>query len=306
MYNHLYLEYSARSCVHTEDIRNMTFSVFDIVVLVIALVFCIIGFIRGGRKIIFGLIASLGAFIGAIVLSGVIGELLISSLPWYETLSGLITDSLSPSFVYGGNVLEYRPDGDLMVLGFFDGEVWHLFADAFEGSALSSFAGILEGPVQSIYTTEIAAASPMTLPAILGSFFASLAFKAVCFIVLFIVLMIIVKILNRLIKKLVTGTHLGHFFDRVIGLIIGLLFAIVLIMIVLSVLQVLSGFEFMAPVKDAIDNSLTGSYLTQYNFIYTLLDKYWGISSIADSLAGLGSGLFGSGAASGSGSGSGI
>ncbi len=279
----------------------MSIGVFDIVVIVIALVFGIIGFIRGARKILFGLLASLGAFIGAIALSGVIGDLLISSLPWYETLSNLITDSLSPSFVYAGSVLEYRPDGDLMVLGFMDGEVWHTFADAFEGSSLTSFAGILEGPVQSIYTTEIAAASPMTLPAILGSFFSSLVFKAVCFIVIFAVLMIIVKIVNSLLKKLITGTHLGHFIDRVLGLIIGLVFAIVAIMIVLSLLEVLFGFEFMAPVKEAIENSITGPYLIQYNFIYTVLDKYWGIGSIADQLAGLGSAL-----SSGAGSGSGV
>lgn len=277
----------------------MAFGVFDIVVVVIALIFGIIGLIRGARKILFGLIASLGAFIGAIVLAGVVGELLISSLPWYETLSSLICDSLSPGFVFGGNVLEYRPDGDLMVLGFFDGEVWHLFADAFEGSAMASFAGILEAPVRTIYTTEIAAATPMTLPAILGSFFSSLVFKAVCFIVIFIVLMVVVKLLNRLVKKLVTGTHLGHFFDRVLGLIIGLLFAIVVIMIVMSLLQVLSGFEFMAPINEAIETSMLGNYLKEYNFVYTLLDKYWGIGSLAEQLAGLTGG-------SGTGSGSGL
>ncbi len=280
----------------------MAFGIFDFVVLGVLLLFGIIGLIRGARKVLFGLVASLAAFIGALVLAGVVGNLLIGSFSLYGTLSSKIAEAMAPSFVYGGQNLVYIPDGDKMVLGFYDGTVQHAFADAFEGSALSSFATILQSPIESIYTQDIAMNTPMPLPAILGQFFASLVFKAVCFIVLFIVFIIIVKLIDKLLKKVIGSSKLGHFFDRILGLVVGIGFGAIFVFIIFTLLQVLSGFGFMAPVNEAIDSSFLAPYIKQYNFIYTLFDQYWGIGSLADKL----SGVVSSGSVSGTGSGSGV
>ncbi len=269
----------------------MPFGIIDIVVIVIAVLFGLIGLIRGFRKTVFGLFASLIAFVGAVALAGVVTNLIIANTTWDESLATLLATKLSPNFTYGGAILEYQlsATGDAQVLGFYDGTVWHPFADMLQGTALGSnlVSGWITNLTANFYPYD-AAAAQMTFPMILGTIIVKYSFNIVLFIVMYALLMVVVVLLNKLFKRIAAGTYIGHFFDKLLGFVLGVALAWVIIMIVLTVLQMLSGFGFMAKVNEALNTSLLGPYLVEYNFLYKLLDSLWGIGAIGDKISGLG------------------
>ncbi len=269
----------------------MSFGIIDIVIIVIAVLFGLIGLIRGFRRTVFGLFASLVALAGAIVLAGVITNLIIDGTTWDESLATLLAGELSPNFTFGGAILEYQlsPTGDSQILGFYDGKVWHPFADMLEGTVFGSniLSGWITNLTANFYPYD-AAAAQMTFPMILGTIIVKYSFNVLFFILSYVVLMIFVVILNRLFKRIAAGTYVGHFLDKLLGLVLGVALAWVIVMIILTVLQMLSGFGFMASVNEMLNNSMLGPYLVEYNFLYKLLDSMWGIGAIGDKIGGLG------------------
>ncbi len=267
------------------------FGIIDIVIIVIAVLFGLIGLIRGFRKTVFGLFASLVALVGAIVLAGVVTNLIIDGTTWDESLANLIAGKLSPNFTYGGAILEYQlsATGDSQVLGFYDGKVWHPFADMLQGTALGSnlLSGWVTNLTANFYPYD-AAALQMTFPMILGTIIVKYSFNIIFFIVMYIVLIIVVSLLNKLFKKIAASTYIGHFFDKLLGFVLGVGLAWVIIMLLLTVIQMLSGFSFMQSVTNMVNGSLLGPYLVEYNFLYKLLDSLWGIGAIGDKIGGLG------------------
>ncbi len=269
----------------------MSFGIVDIVIIALALIFGVIGLVRGFRKTVFGLFASLLALVGAILLAGVLADLIIEKTSWDNSLVELLATKLSPNFTYGGAILEYKlaETGDAQVLGFYDGLVWHSFADMLEGTVLGSsiLSGWITDLTMSFYPYESQALG-LTFPAVLGTIIVKYAFILVLFIVLYIVLMIVVAVINRLAKKITSGTHIGHFLDKLLGFVLGIALAWVILMLLFIVLQVLSGLSFMQSVNDMLSSSFLAPYLVEYNFLYKLMDSLWGIGELGAKIGGIG------------------
>ncbi len=269
----------------------MSFGIVDIVIIALAVLFGLVGLIRGFRKSVFGLFASLVAFVGAIVLSGVFTDLIIENTTWDDSLVNLLATKLSPNFTYGGAILEYvlAETGDAQVLGFYDGLVWHPFVDMLEGTALGSsiVSGWITDLTMSFYPYE-AAAAQLTFPVVLGTIIVKYSFLLVMYILVYILLMIVVSLLNRFFKRIVSATYIGHFLDKVLGFLLGVALAWVILMIILTVMQVLSGLSFMASINEMVSASMLGPYLVEYNFLYQLLDSLWGIGALGAKIGGIG------------------
>ncbi|MBO7156136.1 MAG: CvpA family protein [Clostridia bacterium] len=157
-----------------------------------------------------------------------------------------------------------------------------LFAKTIVKNAEKMLATQVEGTetdVQDI-TNTIDYIDAVTIPV------TTLIFTAICFVALLIVARFGIWLLLKIAKKLISRLYVVHFVDKMLGGVFGLAAGVIFILILLTIVQVLSVLDFMAPVNEYLNNTFVTKFIMDNNFIYTFLMQSVNLGELMGNIGG--------------------
>ena len=227
------------------NIGSFTVTIIDIVILLVILIFLFHGLRAGFAGQLFGFIGTIVAIAGAVLLAGVVGNL----------LNGMMGDLIRKpieSWVggMGGEVLH--------LTGTEVGSNSESLAKVLEAIGLPAIAaGILQKPLSGVFTkmgdAEIGASLTDTLT--------RWAWTAIAFILLIIIFTIILFILRKTVNKAINRIKIFGSLNRILGMVLGLVKAYFAISVFLAIMLIVPGNW---PIVGTLNNQIGNSWLTLF------------------------------------------
>ncbi len=223
----------------------------DIVIIFFISLICLINCLRGFSKQLFGLVATIGAFLIAYFFSD---ELLVFIDKNFD-----LTQNFS-NYLYGAFgeklALQLEPTIENIHEAIISAGLPE-FVAKFAENALTNATGSYE-----------------TIGNFLAELVAHHVLSAGCFMILWLVAKLVLTIVKVIISKLVNVFPIARGVDRTIGLFFGLIKSLIIVLIVLYVIDILpKSIGFINVLRDGVDQSVLGAILRQNNLFATIINS---------------------------------
>lgn len=278
--------------------------IIDVAVAVVLVLTVALGVKRGFVKTCLGLIYVLLAIVITAMATSPLTQVIIDGTDWSDSLQEKLEESLVEEIpnaytqIFYDEIDEEHEGKELVYEDSITGERIP-FAKIMEENALLDALGItsLIEPAAEELLAEQAEASDIAYDDVNNTItlieaivvpLTSVIVTAIVGVALFIVSLIVLKLLLWLIGQLVKRLYLVHFLDKLLGGILGLVLGLVLIFIVLTVVQLMSGLEFMSTANEYLSETVLTKFLMDNNLIYNLLMQNLNLEELFGSLASAG------------------
>ena len=217
--------------------------IVSIAIIVIIAVFMIIGFVRGFMKQVLGFVGGLAALIAAILLCRPVANIIFGNTTWMEALAAKIADVFN------------LPDTEV--------EAQNLTA------ALSEMNYPEFMQASMVKMGESMNEATVNLSIVISQTIARFLIIAICCIVLFILFLILIKLVKGLATLLSKLPVIG-LLDKILGVVLGLVFGLITVNVLLFLCSIIP-FDFLEPVRVAINASGVAAFFLRFNLIALVL-----------------------------------
>lgn len=275
--------------------------IIDVAVAVILLATVIIGVKRGFVKTCLGLIYVVLAIVITAMATSPLTQVIIDGTDWSDSLQEKLEEALVEEIpnayarVFYDEIDDTHEGKELVYQDSVTGERVAFSKIMDEDPLIKAFGitSLIEPAAEELLAEQAEANdiayddvnNEITLIEAIVVPLTSVIVTAIVGVALFIVSLIVLKLILWLIGQLVKRLYLVHFLDKLLGGILGLVLGLVFVFIILTVVQLMSGLDFMATVNEYLSETVLTKFLMDNNIIYNLLIKNLDLEALFGSLA---------------------
>lgn len=222
--------------------------IFDIVVIVLCVLFLLDGLRRGFMRSVISLMGVLVTLLVTVFLAKPFADFLTGFIPFHTWIGDPILTKFSTI-----NAMTVTVPATLVE-----------FTSALTGAGFPGFISNLIAP--SLFSAIPEGVQGYTLAQVVAPFVTNLIVVAIAGVILFILIRIALAILEHFAKKL-TNIQFVKVVDKSLGMVIGAAKGFIVVLFLMTILALMMNLSFMSPVKAQLEKSTVSKFLYENNFI---------------------------------------
>jgi uncharacterized membrane protein required for colicin V production len=257
--------------------------IIDIVVVLLAVLFLVVGIKRALIKTLQGFLSSIIVIVLVVVSLVPVTNLVINGTELDNKLALELEVSFAEKIPNSYATIRYydlNEDGTDELI-YEAGNEKHDYENIFEGSTLKflGVAKLLQPRIEEQLNAENGP-DEVLLISVLTETMTKYIFLAIMTVIMLIVYKLVLWLLFKLLDKLSSNLYIMHFLNKTLGGIVGFLLGATVVLIIVTIIQLLAPMEFMAPVNTYLEQTTVTSFLMDNNFLLKFVQTNVDISKI--------------------------